>query len=61
MEISQGTPWNVCIYFFVSFFSVTVLQYKQLKMSKFTFLKNLIIKCKESKVLYYRQAVFSLS
>ena len=47
---------------FVSlFFSATVLQYKQLKILNFTFLMNLVMKSKESKVLYYGQAVFSLS
>ena len=43
------------------FFSSTILQYKQSKTSKFTFLRNLMMKIKESKVLYYGQANFSLS
>ena len=43
------------------FFSATILQYKQLKTSKFTFLIDFLMKSKESKVLYYRQAVFSLT
>ena len=45
---------------FSSFFSATILQYKQLKV-EFTFLMNLIMKSKKSKVLYYGQAVCLLS
>ena len=43
------------------FFSSTILQYKKLKMSKFIFLENFVMKIKESKVLYYSQGLFSLS
>lgn len=55
---STGTPWNACIRFLIVFFSSTILQYKNLKIWKSTFLMNLVINIKESKVLYYRQVVF---
>ena len=50
-----------CLHIIFIFFSATILQYKKLKISKFTFLMNLMMRSKESKVLYYGQVFFLLS
>ena len=52
--LNQHPGMSACNFFFWA----TILQYKQLKISKFTFLMNLIMKSKKSNVLYYGQAVF---